>query len=265
MTALLPPQVIEAPQPRALRYGLLAAANGPLDPPAPHGLAGGVTYKPDGCGVAHLYNTTTCPPDNPAKTYDPEIGNLTRPSFIAYASLICGAAGRTPTQLEDRVRGRLADGEQTVAEQGFATILAAGATPLVAPVPTSFLSVIGELEQWLYGATPAGAGYGYQGYLHVPYRYAAEAAFNQLVVKDGPLLRTPDGTIWVFGGGYPDDGTCYITGQVTVWRSADIFISPAASVLNRTTNQYRLLAEREYAASYDCVAASATFDWIPTS
>ncbi len=264
MTNMIPPQVVTPPEPRALRYGLLTAANGPLPLPVPHGLAGGVTYTPVGCGIAHLY-AAVCPTDNATKTIDSAESVVERESFIAYASILCGSAGTTPAALEERVRRRLSDGEQTVAEAGMAAILAAGATPLIQLGTTDLTDVVGELEQWLYGQAPGDAGYGYAGYLHASPRIAAYAAEEGLIVRDGQILRTHLGTVWVFGGGYPDDGTIYATGQVTVWRSNDVFVTPGASALNRGTNQYSLLAEREYAVSYDCVAGSATFDWQPQS
>ena len=58
------------------------------------------------------------------------------------------------------------------------------------------------------------------------------------------------------GGVVPADGTfwVYITGQTTVWRTPDseVMISPLEGALNRTTNQFRMLAEREYVVTYEC-------------
>jgi len=201
------------------------------------------------------------------KTFDPNETPITRESFVVYSSLACGSAGKTSAELEMKVRRRLANGEQSVAEAGMATILAAGATPLIAPGMT-LTDVVGELEQWLYGTdttAPADAQYGNVGYLHASPRIAAHAMDADLIVPDGPLLRTRMGTIWVFGGGYPDNGTIYISGNVTVWRAPDVFVSPPQQILNLATNQYHVIAEREYAVSYDCVAASAIYNWgIPT-
>lgn len=265
---IAPPQVVPAPEPLGLRYGLLQVANGPLPLPT-HGLAGGVVYEPVSCGFARSYATLCHTSESLSeKTFDPNETPITRESFVVYASLACGSAGKTSMELEAKVRRRLANGEQSVAEAGMATILAAGATPLVAPGVT-LTDVVGELEQWLYGTdavpAPADAQYGNVGYLHASPRIAAHAMNADLIVQDGRLLRTRMGTVWVFGGGYPDDGTIYVSGNVTVWRAPDVFVSPPQQLLNRTTNQYRLIAEREYAVSYDCVAASAVYNWgIPT-
>jgi hypothetical protein len=269
---IAPPVVVPAPEPRGRRYGLLTAANGPLVLP-PHGKAGGIIYEPVSCGFARQY-PTLCHTEIQIgpKTFDGEDDRITRESFVVYATIACGSAGNTDPTLETRVQRRLANGEQTVAEAGMAAILAAGViadgTALIVPGPT-LPDVVGELEQWLYGSdalpAPADAQYGNVGYLHASPRIAAHAMDTDLLVQDGPFLRTRMGTIWVIGGGYPDNGTIYISGNITVWRSPDVFVSPPRQLLNLETNQYHLVAEREYVVSYDCVVASAIYDWgIPT-
>lgn len=256
--AIVPAKVIPAPQPRGLRYGLLTAATGPLDLPVPDGLGGGIRYAPDSCGQARTY-PVDCPADvaPTAKVFDPIEALIDAAPFVVYSSLQCGSVGYTQAELEARVRRRFANGEQTAVESEMSAILAAGASPLTSPDPNSIESVVGELQEWLYGT--GGAAYGNVGYLHAPVRVQAYAAFAGLLIADGPLWKTQMGTIWVFGGGYPDDGTIYISGQVTVWRAPDIFVPPAEQTLDRRLNQYMLVAEREYAAAYDCVAASAEF------
>lgn len=276
---ILPPQYVQAPEPRGIRYGLLAAANGPLDLPAPHGLAGGVIYEPVSCGPAHIWPNVCHPAElnpqmregvfwpgdsrkilnsPPSKIFDGQDPWITAESFVVYATLLCGSAGHTFEELSAKVLRRIANGEQVQAEIALATTLGIGATPILNP-GLSFADAIGELEEWIYGA--AGADYGNIGYLHCSPRMAAYAAEARLIERQGPILTTRLGTVWVFGGGYPDDGTIYVSGQATVWRSSDIFVSPQVGALDRTTNQYRLVAEREYAVAYDCVAASTTFNW----
>jgi hypothetical protein len=258
--AITPRMVVDPPEPRGLRYGLFVATNGPNDL-LPHGAAGGVTYDPVSCGQAHYYDTA-CGGGGGEKTFDANDALINANPFTVYASLQCGSAGTTPAALETKVLRRLSNGEQTIVEYGMGLVLAAGATPL-APADATMTGIVSDLEQWLYGI--GGANYGNVGYLHAAPRMAAYAAEETLVVRDGPLLKTPLGTIWSFGGGYPDNGTIYISGQVTVWRTPGIFVTPPDQVLNLTTNQYHMLAEREYAVAYDCVAASAVFDWMPIS
>jgi hypothetical protein len=254
--AITPPEVVNAPVSRGLRYGLFTAANGPLTLPE-HGSAGGVTYRPLSCGFARSY-PVECPADvEPTdKVFDPADPYVTAEPFVAYATYQCGSAGTSPAEMEARVRQRLANGEQSVAEQALGDILAADAVPLTGPDPTSIVATVADLEQWLYSS--AGAGYGQVGFLHAPFRYNAYASINGLLVKDGKLLRTNLGTVWIFGD-YIDDGTIYISGNVNVWRSEQVVVPPVEQTFDRSGNQYMALAERDYAVAYDCVAASSVF------
>lgn len=254
---MMPAPIVEAAQPRGLRYGLLTAAAGPLELPT-HALASGVRFKPIECGSTHTY-PISCPTDDPdEKVFDPDTAYIEADSTAVYATLDCSRVGSTAAQMEDQVRQRLANGEQLAAETLMAAALAAAAVVLTAPDETSSSSVVGELEDWLYGS--AGAAYGYVGFLHVPVRYAADFSRHGLLIAKGPLWTTPMGTVVVFGGGYPDDGRVYISGNVTVWRAAEVNVPPAEETWDRATNTFHLLAEREYAVAFNCHAASAVLD-----
>lgn len=257
----LPATVVAAPEPLGLRYGLLTAAAGPLELPE-HAAAGGVTYEPVSCGSARLYDTD-CPTGRTPtpKVYDTGDELVSAASIVIYATYQCGAAGHTGQQMQDKLLRRLANGEQSAAERALGVQLAAAVTAdgtvLLAPDPTSITSVVGELEQWLYGGGAGEAGYGNIGYLHVPFRLSAY--LDPVVFRDGAFWRTRVGTRVVIGD-YPD-GEIYISGHVTVWRSPEVMLPPAEQVLDRTTNQWRGLAEREYAIAWDCHAAVAAFDY----
>jgi len=254
--SMMPAPIVDAAQPRGLRYGLLAAAAGPLELP-PHALASGVRFKPVSCGTVHIYEIS-CPTDDPAeKVFDPQTPYVEGDSSALYASLECSRVGTSAAQMEDDVRRRLANGEQTGAETLMASALAAAATPLVAPNDASISSVLGELEAFLYDADQA--AYGNVGFIHSPVRYAAYLGANGLLIRDGAVWRTHMGTIVVFGGGYPDDGTIYVSGNVTVWRAADANVPPAEQTWDHETNTFKLIAEREYVVGYDCVAGSVSF------
>lgn len=255
--ALIPAPLVPAPEPRGLRYGLLAAANGPLNLPEPEGLGGGVRYEPVSCGSARLY-PVECDDTPPVKVFDEMDPLVEADPFLVYATLQCGSVGKTPAELDTKVRRRLANGEQTAAEEQLAEILAAAAVPLTAPNDASLRSVVGELEQWLYGT--GGAAYGNVGYIHASIRTAAYASTIGLLTKDGSVWRTHLGTIWSFGGGYPDDGSIYITGLTTLWRAATVTVAPIRQTFDRGANQYYAIAERQYAVAYDCVAGVATFE-----
>ncbi|HEX6872901.1 MAG TPA: hypothetical protein VF163_17530, partial [Micromonosporaceae bacterium] len=195
-----------------------------------------------------------------------------------------GSAGRTAEQARERTIRRFHDGEATGVEKGLARVMAAAGAPLLeAPDPTSIVSVIATLEQWIYGVqdvalaaggTTEGVSYGYQAYIHATPRVNAYASDAHLIVDDrdarGPFKRTELGSIWVFGGGYngaapgeaePAAGVdaIYITGQVTVWRDFDVQTAPMRQVFDRSANQWLGLAERTYVVGFDCHIAAADF------
>jgi hypothetical protein len=258
--AIVPATTTTAPEPLGRRYGLLTAAAGPLDLPTPGGYGGGVTYDPVSCGRARRLDSACLaedPEDRPEKTFDPADGWITAAPFITYASLSCGSVGFPGDTAEAKVSRRLVNGEQSQVEQHLGELLAADATAVATADPTSLPSVIGALEQWLYGGAAGEQGYGNVGFLHLPLRYGAISDGLGLRLDTG-RFRTKLGTVVVFGD-YPDDGSVYITGHVTTWRSPDVATSPRNQVLNRTTNQLYMLAEREWAVAWDCAAGVALY------
>lgn len=277
---IFPGPLIAGPEPLSRRYGLLSAAAGPLDLET-HGKGGGYRYIPVTCGEAHTY-AIDCSGgfvDHHSKSGDGENAEVDTGAFVVYASLLCGSVGYTAAEFKTKVERRLLNGEQGAAEYALWTGLAADATPLgienlddegvavSVPEDFNFPAVVSALEDYAYHVR----GYGNVAYIHAPVSVAAYAARNFQIVKDGNLLRTPYGSVWVFGGGYPGTGAngaappvggayLYITGQTTVWRSADIFTYPVDQTLDRTTNQHFLLSEREYAIGFDCLAGRALFN-----
>lgn len=271
---IIPGQLIPGPEPLRRRYGLFTAASGPIDLPSPHGRGGGVRYVPVTCGEAHpypigCYGGEVNPPAE-GKTIDAENEEVQAPPFMVVASIECGALGYTAPEFEAKVRRRLASGEQGAAELALWSGVDPNGNSLDIPYLTdsaetipaadydenSLASVIGVLEEYAYHDQ----GYGYTAFLHAPVSIASWAVGEgDLARPDGPLLRTPFGSIWVFGGGYPNDGSIYITGQVNVWRSADEHVYPTDQTMDRETNQRLLIAEREYAVGFDCFAAGVEF------
>lgn len=186
--------------------------------------------------------------------------------------------GFTAAEFEARVRRRLDNGEQGAAELALWTGLDPDGNALGIPNladtaddltvdSLDIRSVVAGLEDWAYRVQ----GYGHVAYIHAPVSVAAWAADAGLVIQDGPLKVTPYGSVWIFGGGYPGtgasgapapDGGAYlhVTGQVQVWRAPDPVVYPANQTMNRTTNQRLLIAEREYAISFDCMNGRALFD-----
>lgn len=272
MVGIVPGPLVAAPEPLRRRYGLFTAASGPMDLPA-HGRGGGVRYVPETCGIAHAYpigcsaGEVVVPEDG--KPADPGDDQVSADPFMVLASIECGSLGYTATEFEDKVRRRLENGEQGAAELALWTGLDfdgndLGITSLnddpdtVAVVDDQDLvAVVSSLEDYAYRVM----GYGSVAYIHAPAAASAWAALHgDLARPDGPLLRTPFGSIWVFGGGYPNDGGLHITGQVNLWRSPDAFVYPADQTMDRSTNQRLLVAEREYAIGFDCFNGRADFD-----
>lgn len=256
--SIVPAPYVDPPEPRGPRYGLLTAANGPLPLP-PHGEGGGIKYEPVSCGRARRWDADCEPLGSVlAKTFDSADPTIEGEPVTVYATYTCGSAGKTPKTVRDKVLRRLANGEQTEVEEHLGQVLTAAATPVAAPVPTDAASVVGALEQWLYGAGTGQQRYGNVGFLHLPPRFAGQLTTDMVISKVGNVWVTPMGTVVVFGGGYPDDGKVFITGNVTVWRG-DVFVPDMVQTFDRESNQWMALAEREYAVGYDCHAAVATF------
>lgn len=277
---IIPGPLIAGPEPLGKRYGLLSAASGPIDMET-HAKGGGYRYVPVTCGEAHTY-AVDCSGGlvvHGEKDGDSENAEVDTGAFVVYASLLCGSVGYSAEEFRTKVERRLLNGEQGAAEYALWTGLAADATPLgienlddegsavSVAIDTDLASVVSALEAYAYFTQ----GYGNTAYIHAPVSVAAWAASNHLIVKDGPLLRTHFGSVWVFGGGYPGTGAngtappaggayLYVTGQTTVWRSSDIFTYPVDQTMDRETNQHFLVSEREYAIGFDCFAGRALFD-----
>jgi hypothetical protein len=281
MAGIIPGPLITGPEPVSRRYGLLSAAAGPIDLPD-HGRGGGVRYVPVTCGEATPY-PIGCDAGlvvHGVKEAQPDNAEFDALPFMVYASIECGAIGYSETEFRGKVERRLANGEQGAAEMALWTgAVSVGGTALgienlqdsAVAVPVAndadFAAVIGALEFFMYHV----AAYGSTAYIHASVDMAAWAGDHHLVVQDGPLKKTPYGSIWVFGGGYPGTGAggalppaggsyLYITGQTTVWRSADVFTYPVNQTLDRSTNQRFLLSEREYAIGFDCATGRALFN-----
>ena len=97
-------------------------------------------------------------------------------------------------------------------------------------------------------------------YLHAPIEVAAYAAAAGLAIQDGPRRVTPMGSVWSFGA-YPA-GEIIVSGQVTLWREPEVSV---AAAFDNATNTRLLIAERTWAATFDCFAGRAEFDPLGVS
>lgn len=281
---LIPGFTVPAPEPLRRRPGLFDAASGPLDLPA-HGEGGGVAYVPVTCGAAYGYGINCYAGEvvAPDKPIDTDAQQVLSGSFAVLSTLNCSATGYTEAEYQAKVRRKLEGAEQGAVEETFWTgedhagtaidilNLEKTATAIFPPTGgTEYMTtVLATLEDWLYRQQ----GYGYTGYIHAPVAFAPYAAEAGLIIPEmvnNPLSRklTPNGSVWVFGGGYPGTGDSgasgwpgggflHITGQVTVWRAPQIQTYSAFDV---TTNERLLVAERAYAVAYDCFNARVEFN-----
>lgn len=282
---LIPGPTITAPEPIRRRPGLFDAASGPLNLPA-HGEGGGVSYVPVTCGEAIPYGINCYQGEvaAPAKPTDGDAAQVETGVFAAVSALLCSSVGYSLPEFRAKVRRKLEGAEQGAVEQGFWTGEDASGNPMdilnlektATAIFTSgdagehMTGVLARLEDWLYREQ----GYGYAGYIHAPASFAPYAAEAGLIIPESysnPMTgrkSTPNGSVWVFGGGYPGTGAggasgwpgggfMHITGQVTVWRAPEISIYDA---FNQESNERYLVAERAYAVSYDCHNARVEFN-----
>lgn len=298
------------PLPGPLRYGLFRVAPpqslaasavvdiGTDDPDfRDHALGSGFFYDPIGCGRSRLYPVECNDDEDPPgeKTFDPNSPEVEVKPFVVYSTLVCGTPGSQVRYYSDKTADRLFATEQEAVEAalwagggGNAPWISDPAGPYGVPVDVgtggvfaSVVDAVSALEQYAYGT----AFYGYHATLHAQTAVHAYAATSHLVAtaREGysdawgvsasdPALRTPLGTKWVFGGGYPGTGPdglapaagqtyIWITGFVAVWRD-DVWQPPdaARSQYDREHNQLKLIAERRYLATFDCLAAYALVD-----
>jgi len=273
-----PPVYVNAPSTPPRRYGIFNVAD-ILPFSDTHQHYGGLLYDAVGCGTSRGW-PVVCDVEVPGtpKTFDPNTAETSVKPFSVYTSINCGSLGYSYEYLVGKVRDRLAASEQQGVEEAFSSgalasttlgntpILAAGGGVTVLTAAASLKLGVAALEEWAYDR------YGYQAVIHAPMQVAAHAGANGLIRAQGNIpptgvLQTFAGTLWSFGSGYTNTSPVgaaaaaghawlYVTGKVTLWQNPNVFVAPIESALNKTTNQFNLIAEREWAVSYDCILAA---------
>lgn len=252
-------------------YGLfkVVTAMGAMNDNLPvHARQGGLEYETHVCGLPDCYETN-CIDTLGTKTLDDETTLVEGDPFVVLTTLACGSVGLTPERARHFLLEKATAGEQARVEQVFssgncgANPSLANSTPLATALAASAnpVAALALLEETLYST------YGLAGVLHLPYAASSWALANHLIEKDAAgIWRTAAGTYVSIGnydgtspaGVAPAAGTqwFYITGQVSIWRTAesDVFYSPYAESLNRSTNQWNGFREREYVVTYECGA-----------
>lgn len=276
----MPPFVLDLPSSPQRRSGLFEAVTGPMPLPE-HAQTSGAVWWSTACGGAHLYPPACATPPYPSFTFDGEDGLVQAFPFVVYASETCTPVANSIERAQDVVRTRFDLGEGYAVEQAlwgggsgvtgvFEQLVALGgaANPQVQTLaasasPTEAVSLLEEQA--------AGSGYHGPIIIHARPRMAPWLAkagqFRTHVASDGQLLYTWNGSMVVFGAGYPGKTpagvapdatteTMYITGRILLWKEeGDLFISPE-QVLDRTLNQRAIYGARAYALGVECLAAA---------
>ena len=281
----------EAPQPLGARYGLLTAAAGPVLMPS-KAQGGGITYYPTSCGFTRGYPIDCGPDDSPGdspgdnfKVFDPGTAFTEGDPFLLYSTLQCGSAGLgamaddAVATVDRRLRLRFDNGLSAGIEEAASVAFAASGAPELAPTnPADIVSVVGTLEQWLYGLRPVGLqqgqGYGMRGYLHVTptaFDYMKSEHLIEPDINNRQIWVTPIGTVvspGAYTGALPGDAAAvdgtdalWITGQFTVWESPDTIQPDLRETFDRETNQWMALIERVFMVTWDCAIAAAPFNY----
>jgi hypothetical protein len=159
--------------------------------------------------------------------------------FAAYAGVACYDLG-SAADFEARARRLLEGGEYKSLEDVLAYVLGT-----VDPTPSDYptwVAAIGEAESLADSVYPGMP-------ILTMSRSDAVAAFEADVLVSGPddLLYTPNGSP-VLASGALDNGTFWISGDITVWQSE----ITATTVTTPTVNTAMALAERAYAIGIDC-------------
>lgn len=260
-------EIISAPPPGPMRYGLFSAAT-VTDDLGDRGIASGYQFPAEDCGVVRSYDANCV--THPAKTFDEGLPYMEATPYWVYATRQCGTLGITPAEFEASVRRRLLANEQREVEAQFWGGGAVAADPnltgvsgvtTVVPTAPGAAAAIAALEDAFYDT------YGYVGTIHISMRAYANLTYSGLTVRNGGTLNTPMGSVWAIGAGYgitgpagdaPDAGTvwAFMTPPVLIRRS-QVMARPAWEVADRGVNQFMGLAERVYAHSWACDAVYA--------
>lgn len=256
------PELVPAPTPGPLRYGLFSAATVTEDL-GTRGVATGFQVPAEGCGVIRPYDANC--DTNPTKTFDEGLGYMAAEPYWVYATRQCGSVGTTAAEITASVRTKLLSLEQHQVEEqlwgggALATdpslTTALGVTTVV-PGVLGAGAAIAALEDAFY------ATYGYVGTIHLAMRGYAAVKYAGLVERQGGQLVTPIGSVWSFGSGYgitgpaaaaPAAGSAwaFMTPPVLIRRS-DIILPDVTATMDRSLNQYMALAERVYAHTWVC-------------
>jgi len=230
-------------------------------------IGSGLQFLSDHCGGAELHDQTCLV--SPEKEFTEGSDLMGADPYWIVARKRCGTVGRTGPEMLNAVRQQLISAEQTLVESvvwdGAAypgatpTLTGAGAT-IVVPTADGAGAAIAALEEAFYDVS------GYQGTIHINMRgYAAirYAGLMDPAERVAGVYKTPIGTSWSIGAGYGITGPAgvapaagnvwaFITSPITVWRSGILPQPDPRQTLDRSLNQWDVVAEEVFAHTWDC-------------
>jgi len=258
-------QLVPTPPTTPLHYGLFTAVAS-VQTMDTRLIAAGGQFFADHCGDGQLYNQTCLV--SPEKTFVEGSDLMPFDPFWTVARKRCGSVGRTAEEMRNAVRDQLLTSQQTLVEEGFwggtvvpvdPNLIGHPGTVIVTPSAPGAGAAIAALEEAFYGV------YGYTGTIHINMRAYAAAAYSQLIVRQGGagVLRTPIGSTWSFGAGYGITGPAgvapaagfvwaFMTGAVNMWRSGILPQPDPRQTLDRSLNQWDVVAEEVFGLTWDC-------------
>jgi hypothetical protein len=254
-----PPQVVAPPvNPAARRYSIVEAANGPLD--LPDNRLAGIRYEAPWCASATA-RAVDC--DSPGEL-TPGGGTylVEAVEFIADASLSCTAVGK-PWEDRDGVTGFASDlitaldaTEAAAVEDNVAEALATAAGLVDLGTVPDIVAAVSALEAYAYTVER----YMLRAMVHVPIaQWAYVADRFQFEERTAPTWSSKLRTIAVPNAGLPDD-VLYVTGQMSLWRSTVPWYTDERAALDRTTNEWKGFAQRDWAAGWECFTATVAVE-----
>jgi hypothetical protein len=269
-------ELVATPAVGQRRYGLFDAVASSNTMPRSV-IASGLQFLTDHCDPAVTYDQTCAV--SPVKPFTEGSDLMGADPFWVLARKRCGSVGRTAEEMRSAVARQLDAQAQTVVEDvfwdggGLATIPAAqtltgaGATIVVPTVPGAG-AAIAALEAAFYAVV------GYRGTIHVNTR--AEGALEYagfLKTFEAGVWKTSKKSTVSLGDGYGVTGPAnvapaagfvwaFMTPPVHMW-SADIPQPDARQTLDRTLNQWDVVAERVYTLAWDCPMVFAV--QVPTA
>ena len=257
-------QLIAAPATTPIHYGLFQAAASVQTMDARIIAAGG-QFIVDHCGDAQLYNQTCVA--NPTKTFVEGSDVMPFDPFWVVARKRCGAAGRTGEEMQAAVREQLLTSEQELVEEGFwggtvvpvePNLIGHVGTTVVIPTTAGAGAAIAALEEAFYSV------YGYSGTIHVNQRATYALAYSGVLDRrEAGTWKTPLNSSVSLGAGYGITGPAgvapaagfvwaFMTGAVTLWQSGILPQPDPTQTLDRTLNQWDVVAEEVFGLTFDC-------------